>query len=379
MSSKKIKILLTIIVLIDNLFQISTNLNSNNNNFNINSEKDNNNINNTDIYMTAFKDFPCPVLNKVYKILLDDASSLKNSYPLEIIDCKNSKNKLTPLSFSYSEINKYYYIYKKVPLKKYIGFVQYRRFFKFLDDVPDMDEVFKKYDAVLPTPLELGKTVRQHYINCHNIDDLNDVGSVIKKYFSDYYKDFLYVTNEQKFIRTNSMFIMKKNDFLLFCDFLFGVLDKYNELRGFTKDEDVYKYVAKNIVKYRKEFGDFLDGDSIKYQSRIHGFLSERIGNIFYHHQFKNVLNFDIKETKSSSYNFREERKKERYYLMKIHFFIYSKELSIICGSVFAITILISIICYCLINRKKNKKSRKYVDIDELNNSKINNSGVISF
>ena len=64
---------------------------------------------------------------------------------------------------------------------------------------------------------------------------------------------------------------MKKNDFIKYCDFVFQILFEFDRRYNFTSDEDVENYMRK-----------YFKGDTVFYQSRLQGYLSERISNVFY-------------------------------------------------------------------------------------------------
>ena len=68
---------------------------------------------------------------------------------------------------------------------------------------------------------------------------------------------------------------MKKSDFFKYCEFMYDVLFEFDRRHNLTSDEDVLKYVKNNF-----------------YQSRLQGFLSERIANIFYFNNFKKIKLF---------------------------------------------------------------------------------------
>lgn len=67
------------------------------------------------------------------------------------------------------------------------------------------------------------------------------------------------------------------------CDFLFGVLDEFNLNNSFKCDDDVKTYCEKNenILKYKPD-------SSLESQSRIQGFLIERLVTIFLRLKLKN-------------------------------------------------------------------------------------------
>ena len=80
-----------------------------------------------------------------------DHSKLHNKYNLEVIYC-DKDNKLKDMDLAYGEMSKLYYIYNLYKTgkmsSKYIGLNHYRRYFSFLDDIPDMDNIFKEYDLI---------------------------------------------------------------------------------------------------------------------------------------------------------------------------------------------------------------------------------------
>ena len=93
-----------------------------------------------------FKKFLLFRYNPVYSIVVDDKSLLKNKYNLDIIYA--DKGKLYNLKRAYSEISQLYYIYSLYKngtiTSDYIGLNHYRRYFKFKDNIPDIDEIIIK-------------------------------------------------------------------------------------------------------------------------------------------------------------------------------------------------------------------------------------------
>ena len=58
------------------------------------------------------------------------------------------------MEHAYSECARIHALWKNYPLKKYVGTNHYRRYFRFFDNVPDLDEIFKEHDATqMPAPL----------------------------------------------------------------------------------------------------------------------------------------------------------------------------------------------------------------------------------
>ena len=73
---------------------------------------------------------------------------------------------------------------------------------------------------------------------------------------------------------------MKKEDFIKWGEFVFGVLLEFDKRYNLTTGNDISNLIIKEGKKINKTL-------NIAYQSRLEGFLSERIGNIFYARHFK--------------------------------------------------------------------------------------------
>ena len=171
---------------------------------------------------------------------------------------------------NYCELTGLYWAYKNINCE-YIGLSHYRRYFtcksltrrlsakddKFsliLNKYEALD-LLKSADIILPRKRNYYiETIRSHYKNAHHIDDLNKVEEIIKEYHKDYIDSFNEVMDGKKLYLYN-MFIMKKSDFDDYCQWLFDILFRLE------KEVDLRNYDA--------------------YQSRIFGFLSERLFNVW--------------------------------------------------------------------------------------------------
>lgn len=225
--------------------------------------------NNLDLFICAHKDFKPKVTNKVYKVIHGN-NVVTNCDNLPIIDCKLDE-KLDDRF--YSELYLYKFLSKNYQLKDYIGFNHYRRYWSFLDDIPNMGELFKKVDVITPIPLIFSYSNKDQYKMCHNVEDWELVESIIKDKYPSYYYTFRQFQESNIFLPYN-IFIMRKQDFLRYCDFVFGVLDEYIKIVG----TDITKRIEENRDKYIKSFSP---NDAIEYQYRIGGYLGERLTNIF--------------------------------------------------------------------------------------------------
>ena len=91
------------------------------------------------------------------------------------------------MSRTYNEMTKLYYIYllykNQTFSNKYIGQNHYRRFFEFTDDIPDLDDIFEKYDAFLNKQYDTLSYMKNKYCLYHiseNYDELLDIIQNIK-------------------------------------------------------------------------------------------------------------------------------------------------------------------------------------------------------
>jgi hypothetical protein len=88
-----------------------------------------------------------------------------------------------------------------------------------------------------------------------------------------------------------NIFIMKKDDFIEYGNFVFGVLFEFDRRNNLNSDEDIKKYIEKNFINKTK-FDNIVN--SINYQRRLEGFLLERLTNIFYNFKFKNKYEINV-------------------------------------------------------------------------------------
>ena len=236
------------------------------------------------IFIVAHKDFKNNRHNPVYNIVVDDKSQLKNNYSNITIFYAN-EGKLYNMNRAYSEMSQIDYIYqlyKKGTLSsKYIGFNHYRRYFNFTDNIPNIEDIFKHYDVILNQPAFIPEGIKKQFCNFHICEKYDQILSIIKELKPEYYKIAL-KNSRKKIIYFFNLFIMKKEDFFKYCEFMYDILFEFDRRNNFKNDSDVLNYTK----MYYNNTGNFY------YQSRLQAFLSERIGNIFYNKHFKRKVSF---------------------------------------------------------------------------------------
>ena len=235
------------------------------------------------IFIMAHKDFKNLRNNSVYSIVVDDKSQLKKKYNLSIIYAKEGK--LYNMRRAYCEMSKLYYIYQLYKdgtiSSKYIGLNHYRRYFSFNDNIPDIDNILKNYDVILSKPFLYPQGIKKQFCQYHNCSKYEEILEIIKIFKPEYYKTAIKVSSEAKMYCCN-IFIMKKNDFLKYCKFIFDILFEFDKRNNFASDEDVLNFTKKLYNNTQKAYT----------QSRLQGFLAERISNIFFYHNFRRIKMF---------------------------------------------------------------------------------------
>ena len=238
---------------------------------------------NLDIFICSHKDFEPTQKNKVYKVI--------NSQDINNDTWNGLKGGF------YSEIMTYFHVAETYELKDYIGFCQYRRYWAFNDNIPDMDEIFSEYDVILPNPIDLHASVRNQYAFCHNVEDLDMMTDIIKNSYPTYvdeWQNFL----SSRFMFPWNMFIMKKKDFKNYINFTKTCLDEYINIVG----KDIEKRIEDNKSKYL--FKSIYPQTEMWYQYRIGGYLAERLSNLWVLMNCKKKKVMDAYET-SNKYGIR--------------------------------------------------------------------------
>jgi hypothetical protein len=215
-------------------------------------------MNDISIYILTHKDFTPLVKSDVYKIVT--SNDLSGKYDLEVIKSENTTG--TPLDDKFwSELLQMKFVIDKCDLPEYVGFCHYRRYFAYLYTIPDFGEDV----CIAPKKWVFPCSVREQYKACHNIEDLEIMGEVIKDKYPDYYDDYVKYLNGN-FIYPWNMFIMHKSRLNEYRDFIFGAFDGYFKKVG----TDIHKRIEENKEKYSHN-------RDLNYQYRIGGYAGERL------------------------------------------------------------------------------------------------------
>ena len=178
----------------------------------------------------------------------------------------NTGDNISLKNANYCELTGLYWAWKNLQCD-YIGLCHYRRYFanKTGGSVDakkaavfcraDYEKLLQQYDVILPKKRNYYiETVRSQYEHGHNKSDLDKVECIVAELYPEYSKAFTTVMNRSK-LHILNMFVMKKDKFDEYCQWLFTIL--------FELEKRI------DITSYDQ------------YQARVFGFLSERLFNVW--------------------------------------------------------------------------------------------------
>jgi len=161
---------------------------------------------------------------------------------------------------NYCELTALFWAWKNLDVD-YIGLTHYRRAFMSsinkdsLPDEQELNDIFSRVDVILPNRRNYFiESTWDHYKHNHFENDLIEVKNLITNEYPSYLNSFNQVMKEKKSHRFN-MFIMKKDLLNDYCEWLFDILLKLEQ------KVDISEYDP--------------------YQSRIFGFISERLLDVW--------------------------------------------------------------------------------------------------
>lgn len=208
---------------------------------------------------------------KIYKNLLVGVSvgnvGEKDYLKDNVGDNISYKNK------SYCELTGMYWIWKN-STDEIVGLEHYRRYFvkydssaRFLDN-KDVNDVLSYCDIILPKKQSFYKyTVEEQFKQYHDPIVWDKCKEIIQEKYPNYKLDYDWLS-QQNAMYCYNMLICTKENWDNYCKWLFDILQKLKE------EIDISKY------------------DS--YNQRVFGFISERLLNVWIHHNKMKVKEFPV-------------------------------------------------------------------------------------
>ena len=159
----------------------------------------------------------------------------------------------------FCELTALYWIWKN-DKSDIVGLEHYRMQFVKGNSLLDKKSILaylNKYDVIVPRAIRFLDSAYQHYCEYHVEDDLLCVRKIINNLYPAYVADFDYLKETNKLHLCN-MVISRKSFLDDYCRWLFDILFCLEQEIDITKRDD--------------------------YQKRVFGFLSERLFNVYLHH-----------------------------------------------------------------------------------------------
>lgn len=203
----------------------------------------------TKILVTYHKNAPIVKSDLFEPIRIGAAISSENEDWAKDMPSDDTGDNISALNPTYNELTAIYWAWKhyvELGDPDHIGIAHYRRFFifekrknayyeqkaindKFFDAIKAdafKEETFLEYDFVAPMP-NVRKSVFDNYCSAHHKDDMLLALEIIKNSRPDIYEAAKkYVSNKAAFFY--NMFILSRDDFFDYCDFVFGILTEFS-------------------------------------------------------------------------------------------------------------------------------------------------------
>lgn len=157
-------------------------------------------------------------------------------------------NSISDKNKYYCELTGLYWAWKNLNAE-YIGLNHYRRYFKYNNHLltkKDAEEILNNYSVILPKKRHYYiETVYSQYIHAHGEDSLEKTREIISKHFPGYLHSFD-LCMKKKSLHLFNIFIMRKDIFDDYCEFLFDVLFKVEQ--EIIINDRIFGYLAERLL-----------------------------------------------------------------------------------------------------------------------------------
>lgn len=211
----------------------------------------------TTIMVAAHKKFPMPISEGYMPILVGATQNYKKGIEYQRDDQGDNISDKNP---NYNELTAVYWAWRNLKDTDAVGLVHYRRYFfdskpYELNNVLDISKIkilFKNYDVILPKKRNYYiESNYDHYIHAHHKEPLDKTREIIKDKYPEYLSKFDEVMKRKKAHMFN-MFIMRRNSFESYCEFVFGVLKEVEgniDISNYSVQEKrVYGYISELLM-----------------------------------------------------------------------------------------------------------------------------------
>lgn len=207
--------------------------------------------------VAAHKQFPMPKKDGYMPVLV---GAVRNYRPEINYQRDDDGENISVKNPNYNELTAVYWAWKNLKDVDAVGLVHYRRFFfdskpyslENVISIKKVNKLLQKYDVILPKKRNYYiETNYSHYIHAHHKEPLDRTREVIAKEYPNYLPAFDKVM-EKRGAHMFNMFIMKRDVFESYCNFMFNVLGKLEKHIDISKysvqEARVYGYISELLM-----------------------------------------------------------------------------------------------------------------------------------
>ena len=195
----------------------------------------------------------------------------------------NTGDNISTKNANYCELTGLYWAWKNLDAD-YLGLVHYRRHFttkgakgtkeERVITKGQLSEILKKTDVILPTPRNYYiETNYSQYVHAHHAEDLDTTRVIIKEKYPEYLAAYD-ASMEKTYGHRFNMFIMKRDKFDAYCDWLFDILfelEKRLDISNYNKnDSRVFGFVSERLLDV------WINTNKIKYVDQPYIFMEKQ-------------------------------------------------------------------------------------------------------
>jgi hypothetical protein len=186
----------------------------------------------------------------------------------------------------YSELLHMYRISQRKDLPKYIGLVQYRKYFSFFDDLPDIPAIIDKCGMIIPKPVDLKMPMHDQWATWGNVEDLDITTEIVNEKYPELAK--VWNANlQKKSMHPGSLHIMATEDWREMVAVAWDVANEYLKRIG----GDIDKRIEAMPEKYHIGQHEYMDQPN---ERRVGGNICERIVSAWADWKHPNAAQFQL-------------------------------------------------------------------------------------
>ena len=196
---------------------------------------------NTNIFVMTHTNFNCPSADFLVPLHVGREGKKDLGYLGD-----NTGENISTKNYLYGELTGYYWLWKNLKDIDIVGICHYRRF--FLKDAgilltpADIEKILTDADVITSNAIISEKTVREGFAEVHGDAIMQNTGDVIKRLYPGDYEAFKWVLSQNRSYYSN-LCIMKKNNFDMYCSWLFDICFALEGVLDLSGLDDYHKRI----------------------------------------------------------------------------------------------------------------------------------------